>query len=137
MQAFLKKKLFLLAAFVLVVGISIYALYMGFLPLSPNIERRIARHNTVYMDGFSWEKMSQIKKGMTYEQVLQVMGPSGQDGAQEGVSCHVWSYRNPDSWKRFPPFAGDLLWEAVQICFDTKKVVIFSHSNGYGNIIFN
>lgn len=129
-----KKKLIFIAILLLVLGAFIYfGLYLGFLPLTRVLEKKIAQYNTLYVEGFSWDKMSQVRDGMTPQEVLQIMGaPYG--GMPDKPFCPSWSYGNPNPWKRIPPFAGDFWYVTAQVCFDETGRV---SNPGIENVFFN
>lgn len=104
------------------------------MPLPRTWERKIAAYNTVYVDTFSWEKTDRVKKGMTPQEVVAILGEPYQ-GMPENPSCPTWSYGNPDPWKRFPPLANDFWWFTAQVCFDPKTNTVSSPK--VQNMFFN
>lgn len=111
-----------------------FGLYLGFLPLPSGLDKKVAQYNTVYIEGFSWDKMGQVQKGMTPQEVVNILGqPYG--GMPEKPFCPSWSQSNPNPWKILPPFAEDVWWQTAQVCFDTKTNTV--SYPGVENIFFN
>ena len=73
--------------------------------------------DTVYADGFSYAKFSQIEVSMSHQQVRQLLGPPflpfHLDDARE-----CWPYsRDGKLWP-----VADFAWVAVGVCFEGGKV---------------
>lgn len=119
LRYFTKKKTILLTVLVIFAGFIYFGLYAGFLPSIFGLEKAVAKYNTVYVEGFSWEKMGKVQQGMTPQEVVEIMGePYG--GMPEKPFCPSWSSVNRNPWKRFPPLAEDFFWQTAQVCFDMK-----------------
>src|SRR3989344_4709565 len=110
----------ILLIFLILFGLIYFWFYIAFFPLPEGpLQEAVARYNTVYAEGFSREKINLIKKGMTPQEVVAIMGePFG--GMPEKPSCPSWSQGNPNPWKIIPPFAGDIWWITAKVCFDTE-----------------
>ena len=129
-----KKSIITSIALLFLVGFIYVGLYFGFIPTILGLEREVAKYNTIYVKGFSWDKMSQVQKGMTPQEVLQILGePYG--GMPDKPFCPSWSYQNPVPWKRIPPLAEDFWWITAQICFDVETNTV--SYPGIEHVFFN
>lgn len=129
-----KKKLIITTALLFFAGFTYLGLYFGFISSLLGLEKEVAKYNTVYVEGFSWEKMSKVRQGMTPQEVLQIMGqPSG--GMPDKPFCPSWSYHKWGTLDTFPPFAEDVWWQTAQVCFDMKTNTV--SYPGVQNIFFN
>jgi hypothetical protein len=93
------------------------------LPLPGPWQYAIAKHNSVYMPGFSRDKYGQIEQGMTKERVVEILGPPF-GGMPERPFCPSWSYANPQAGLRIPPFARDLYVLSTAVCFDINTGLV-------------
>ncbi|MDP2672164.1 MAG: hypothetical protein Q8O68_01490 [Candidatus Daviesbacteria bacterium] len=125
-----KKKIIFAFIILLALGFTYIGLYFGFVPSILGLEKEVARYNTVYMENFSWEKLGQVKKGMTKQEVIEILGEP-YHGLQ---GCPGWSYGNPNPWKRIPPLAEDFWYVTAQVCFDETGKVSYP---GVENVFFN
>ncbi|MBI2587240.1 hypothetical protein HYW29_00280 [Candidatus Amesbacteria bacterium] len=129
-----KKSIVISIALIALVGFIYWGLYYGYIPTILGLEKEVAKYNTVYIEGFSWDKMSRVQKGMTPQEVLQIMGePYG--GMTDKPFCPSWSYGNPNPWERFPPLAEDFWWITAQVCFDTETNTV--SYPGVEHVFFN
>ena len=106
--------------------IILYCLYWVIYKLQPF--SWVADYNTRYPKDFSKEKFySDVKEGMTPKEVLSVIGQPFSDYSED-FKDGCWGYSGGDvgSIKVIPPFAEDIWYRSLRVCFKDGKVAAIS-----------
>jgi len=102
------------------IAIIIFLFYYGAFSLT-------ADYNSIYTKDFSKNKLSLIKVGMSKQQVKSIMGePFTEDG------CFRYS-KAKQGINTIPPFAGDIWWHDVVVCYDFEGTVMSAAINTFYN----